>query len=60
MLLNFDMLYHKYQLTIKGVIHIGAHFGTEYNKTISSLKFLNLTKIVKEESFWLEQKYGTN
>ena len=31
MLLNFDMLYHKYQLTIKGVIHIGAHFGTEYN-----------------------------
>ena len=29
MLLNFDSLYKKYNLDIKGVIHIGAHFGQE-------------------------------
>lgn len=29
MLLDFDYLYGKYNLKIKGVIHIGAHFGQE-------------------------------
>lgn len=29
MLLNFDSLYIKYNLKIKGVLHIGAHFGQE-------------------------------
>ena len=29
MLLNFDTLYTKYDLKIKGVLHIGSHFGQE-------------------------------
>ena len=29
MILNFDMLYSKYHLDIKGVLHIGSHFGQE-------------------------------
>jgi len=29
MLLDFDSLYTKYNLKIKGVLHIGAHFGQE-------------------------------
>jgi FkbM family methyltransferase len=30
MLLNFDQLIKKYDLKIKGIIHIGAHYGDEY------------------------------
>jgi FkbM family methyltransferase len=30
MLLNLDHLYTKYSLNIKGVLHIGAHFGQEF------------------------------
>lgn len=30
MLLNFKTLYDKYNLDIKGIIHIGAHYGQEY------------------------------
>jgi FkbM family methyltransferase len=30
MLLDFDNLYKKYNFDIKGIIHIGAHYGTEY------------------------------
>jgi FkbM family methyltransferase len=30
MLLDFNEIYHKYNLNIKGVIHIGAHFGQEH------------------------------
>ena len=36
MLLDFEKLITKYSLQIKGVIHIGAHFGQEhklYKKT---------------------------
>jgi hypothetical protein len=29
MLLDFESIYNKYQLNIKGVIHIGAHYGQE-------------------------------
>ena len=29
MLLDFDELYKKYNMNIKGVLHIGAHFGQE-------------------------------
>ena len=29
MLLNLNMLYNKYNLQVRGVIHIGAHFGNE-------------------------------
>ena len=29
MLLDFDLLYSKYELNIKGVLHIGSHFGQE-------------------------------
>lgn len=29
MLLDFPQIYRKYNLNIKGVIHIGAHYGTE-------------------------------
>jgi FkbM family methyltransferase len=31
MLLNLDNLTEKYDLKIKGVLHIGAHVGQEYN-----------------------------
>lgn len=31
MLLDFDSLYKKYKLTVKGVLHVGAHFGQEMN-----------------------------
>lgn len=31
MLLNLENLKEKYNLKIKGVLHIGAHFGQEYN-----------------------------
>lgn len=30
MILNFDMLVEKYKLEISGIIHIGAHYGLEY------------------------------
>jgi FkbM family methyltransferase len=30
MLLNFEVLKNKYDLKINGVLHIGAHFGEEY------------------------------
>ena len=30
MLLDFNKLHHKYNMKIDGVIHIGAHFGQEY------------------------------
>ncbi len=29
MLLDFPQIYRKYNLNIKGIIHIGAHYGTE-------------------------------
>ena len=31
MLLDLEMLVKKYNMDIKGVIHIGAHFGEENN-----------------------------
>lgn len=31
MLLDFDQLYHKHNMNVTGVIHIGAHFGQEYD-----------------------------
>ena len=31
MLLNFNQLIKKYNMNIKGVIHIGAHYGEEHN-----------------------------
>lgn len=31
MILDFENLYTKYKMQIKGVIHIGAHFGEEFN-----------------------------
>ena len=30
MLLNFNELVKKYNMNIKGVIHIGAHYGQEH------------------------------
>jgi len=45
MLLNLENLVKKYNLSIKGIIHIGAHFGEEnnvYNKlNIKNRVFLN-------------------
>ncbi len=41
MLLNLKELIKKYNLNIKGVIHIGAHFGEEF-KTYKDLKINNL------------------
>lgn len=40
MLLNFDYLYNKYNLKIKGVLHIGAHFGQE-NKVYQKYNIKN-------------------
>lgn len=34
MLMNFDRLISQYNLKIKGVIHIGAHYGQEYNEYV--------------------------
>jgi FkbM family methyltransferase len=31
MILDFDNLVHKYNLSIEGVLHIGAHFGEEHS-----------------------------
>jgi FkbM family methyltransferase len=42
MLLDFDELYRKYDLEIKGVLHIGAHFGQEYD----TYKQYHIDKIV--------------
>jgi len=35
MLLSFSELYKKYDLNIKGIIHIGAHYGEEVNDYIN-------------------------
>lgn len=35
MLMNFDNLINKYDLKIRGVIHIGAHYGQEYGEYIN-------------------------
>lgn len=42
MLFNFNALIEKYELTIKGIIHIGAHTGQEY----SLYKNLNINNLV--------------
>jgi FkbM family methyltransferase len=31
MILQFDELYSKYSLNIKGIIHVGGHYGQEYD-----------------------------
>jgi len=36
MLLDFNFLKNKYNFKISGVIHIGAHFGEEYDIYISN------------------------
>lgn len=42
MLLNLNELKNKYDLKIKGVLHIGAHFGQEF-ETYKSLNITNVT-----------------
>lgn len=49
MLLDFDSIYNKYNLNIKGVLHIGAHYGQEdqiyRNKNIKNIMYFEpLTK----------------
>lgn len=43
MLLDFNQIYNKYKLNVNGVIHIGAHYGQEYqiykNKGIKNLMY---------------------
>src|ERR1035437_1046620 len=34
--MNIENLIHKYNLNIRGVIHIGAHFGEEYTEYVNS------------------------
>lgn len=34
MLMNFNDLIRRYNLQIKGVLHIGAHYGQEYNEYV--------------------------
>jgi FkbM family methyltransferase len=42
MLLNFDTLYSKYNMNVKGVLHIGAHIGQEH----SIYKKYNINNII--------------
>jgi len=42
MLLNLNELVEKYKMNIKGVLHIGAHFGNEMS-TYENLKIENVT-----------------
>lgn len=49
MLLDFNYIYQKYQLNVKGVLHIGAHYGQEdyyyRNKKINNVIYFEpLTK----------------
>jgi len=44
MLLNLDNLKEKYDLKIKGVLHIGAHVGQEY-KTYERLGLIMLCSL---------------
>ena len=56
MLLNFNELYVKYDMKIRGVIHIGAHYGEEHElykqKNIENIVYVepltNNFKILKE------------
>ena len=48
MLLDFNSLYNKYKLDIKGVLHIGAHYGQEdfyyRNKNINNVMYFEPLK----------------
>ena len=44
MLLNFNELVKKYNMNIKGVIHIGAHYGEEIQEYVNTLKLS--TKVI--------------
>jgi FkbM family methyltransferase len=53
MLLDFNYLKEKYKLNIKGVLHIGAHFGEEYetyiNNNIKNLIFFEPVPVTFEK-----------
>jgi FkbM family methyltransferase len=64
MLLNFSQLYRKYNLDIKGIIHVGAHYGEEIdeyvNNGIKNLTFFepissNLEILKKNISYYVDK-----
>jgi hypothetical protein len=36
MLLNFTKLKRKYNMNISGIIHVGAHYGTEFREYLDN------------------------
>ena len=36
MLINFTSLYKKYNMDIKGIVHIGAHYGEEIQEYVNN------------------------
>lgn len=55
MLLNLELLQKKYNLNIKGVLHIGAHVGQEF-KTYNKLGIKNIMFFEPIESTFLKLK----
>ena len=59
MLLDFKYLYNKYQLDIKGVIHIGAHLGQEYS-LYKDLQIDNMMFIEPQPKLFKQLKNNIN
>ena len=36
MLINFTNLYRKYKMDVKGIVHIGAHYGEEIQEYVDN------------------------
>ena len=59
MILNLDELYKKYNLKIEGVIHIGAHYGQEYDAYIkNNIKYFIFFEPTKNSFNVLKQKFS--
>lgn len=59
MLLNFSQLFEKYNMNIKGIIHIGAHYGQEHGlyKSHSIQNIMYFEPIIKNYEI-LKQNVG--
>lgn len=61
MLLNFNELKTKYSLDIKGVLHIGAHFGQEFEVYVeNNIKNVIFFEPVPSTYEMLKQRIGDN
>jgi FkbM family methyltransferase len=65
MIVGFDEYKHKYQFNVTGVIHVGAHFGQEYDEYINEFGFIPtywfepIPNVYKELSCNLNNKPNT-